>query len=869
MRPATWLTVAAIASAFANAATAAEFQATTTVHYGQSWLSKVATVRHARVLAVQDNESGRLDIGIRINTGYFSEPGKIAGLAHLAEHLIANGHAAPFAEPLHVWANQGHLRQLHCQTFGDHSNCFASAEMGEAADLMRRVAAAFARKEYSVTDYDRQLQDIGQEYKRFAASDSGVVNAFESKLADPLHPLWRNFASSGDEAMTSMVRADLTNAARTFLEQHYWGHQADIVIIGPWPPNKTLALARRYLLAGFSVAAPQDASIAPTSVLPFESAQTAAWHESRRPAADDLIVLAYALPISSKETPTPPGAFRAFDLLQFNLQDTDPRSLYSEFSRRFHIHSLWIDATPGKFGNADSLRIEIERAPGSVESAAVLQDAIVQYIHRLGTRPRAEVVEHYQSVVGLSGLIGPRPSRDGLVFDALDELDSGRSNGAFDYAVDVDDRAWTAYRTLLATVAATTPLRVLFHGTSASISVTADRASAEPEEAPPAPEHVPLDRISAAAGCIASYRSSTHPCLGGLWSVDGIRSNKPFDTALQRTIAQALLAQTQRLSTSQMPELAQYGNSLEVSAGATPAIGLAGHFENPRSLLQRTWHDFLRKRTEDELGDIARSLAYTPGNAFDWSMDAASDGLAITDHSAARHLVANGNLKEEVHRLQEAFHDSITDHYDPRVHRDFSAVPAKSKSSTPSISVNADVTFVPGTALDMHCVRPTEDVMTFLRLVTLPSHQFMQNAGRATGDPDAFGAYVVREWGAEKCFGESMDSGILDSTQLRATVSALATQREQDLCALSRRSLSETKRWVLATEDGSWANEQAYAIQDLRNWMQFGPGMLPAREISRRAAALSTKEVCSWLRRQGATPSNVSRSIEIVVPRTH
>jgi len=250
-------------------------------------------------------------------------------------------------------------------------------------------------------------------------------------------------------------------------------------------------------------------------------------------------------------------------------------------------------------------------------------------------------------------------------------------------------------------------------------------------------------------------------------------------------------------------------------------------------------------------------------------MDAASDGLAITDHSATRQLVAKGNLKEEVHRLQEAFHDSITDHYDPLVHRDFSAVPAKSKSGTPSISVNADVTFVPGTALDMHCVRPTDDVMTFLRLVTLPSHQFMQNAGRATGDPDAFGAYVVREWGAEMCFGESVDSGILDSTQLRATVSALATQREQYLCALSRRSLSETKRWVLATEDGSWANDQAYAIQDLRNWMQFGPGMLPAREISRRAAVLSTKEVCSWLRRQGDTQSNASQSIEVIVPRKH
>ena len=249
-------------------------------------------------------------------------------------------------------------------------------------------------------------------------------------------------------------------------------------------------------------------------------------------------------------------------------------------------------------------------------------------------------------------------------------------------------------------------------------------------------------------------------------------------------------------------------------------------------------------------------------------MDAASDGLAITNRFAARRLSTEGTLEQEVYRLQQAFRSSAIEYYVTQKRADRGTVPGTGEPSTLQLHVTADVAFAPGTVLEMHCVRPSNDVLPFLRLVTLPSHQFFQNVARASGDPAAFGAYVVREWGTEKCFGESMDSGILDNAQLRASVSSLSTQRELYLCALSTKSWNDSKRWVLANEGVPWANEQAYAIQDLRNWMQYGPGLLQAREISRRAAALSPMQVCSLLTGFSAARSNATRFIEVVVPRS-
>lgn len=835
----------------------------TTERYGQRWVSAIATAHHARVMAVQDTESGRLDIGVRINAGYYDDPKDFDGLAHLVEHLVVEGTLTPYPQPLHDWTRQSQSRQLHCQTFEDHTDCFVSAEVSEALELIERVAAAFAPKQYSTADIYRQLHDIDAEYGPYESSDSGKVTSYESSLANPLHPASRNFSSGGTQSLRHVAPADLLAAAQAFLAEHYWGREADVVLIGPWSTTKTLEFARRHLLKGFGTTASGARAVTKSSALPFGESQIALAHESSRSATADLIVFSYGLPVPGSTIATSPERFRAFDLLQFMLQDLGPHSLYADLVSRFQAQSMWIEAIPGKYGSADSLRFEIERRAQPAANVDELHDAINHFLRMLESRDRKDTVRHYQAAVGLAGLIGPKPSRDNLMFDALDELDTDRTHGAFDYKAEVDERAWSAYEALLSTVHATQPIRVLFKG-----SAPAEAPIDGPFDAATAPD-VELNRIAAAAECIGTPRASTRDCLSGLWAVDGIRSTQPFADPLQRTLGQALLGQTMQTLTAQAPELSQNGNSLEVVAGASPAVGFIGHGQDTNALLQRAWNEFLRERTVAELKALQDALAYKPDNAFDWSMDAASDGLSITNRAAARALVVDSTLKQEVERLQRAFRSAPTQQFESNSERKPTPVAVEHIRATAPLQIQADTSFRPGTLLAMHCARPTSELLAMLRIVSLPSHKLLLNAARATGDPEAFGVYAVREWGADKCFGISMDSGVLDSERLRGVVSALVSQRERQFCSISPKAWQDIKQWVLASEGLPWANEQAYAVEDLRNWMQFGAGLAPARSILHRASGLSPQRICSWIRNEDVAGANHARKVEVVVPLAH
>lgn len=862
-----WVTLTLLAISPICVVRAGTASTATTERFEQRWVSATSTVHHARVMAVQDAQSGRLDIGVRINAGYYDDPKDFDGLAHLVEHLVVEGTLKPYPEPLHDWTRQSQSRQLHCQTFENHTNCFVSAEIGEARELMERVATALAPKQYSAADIDKQLQDIDGEQGRFASSDSGVITAYESMLVNPLHPAFRNFSSGGTQALKHAVPADLLAAAQAFLAEHYWGREADIVLIGPWSTTKTLEFARRHLLTGFGTTVRGTRVVTNASALPFGESQTALLHESPRSASADLVVFSYALPIPGSTIADSPERFRAFDLLQFMLQDLGPRSLYADLAGRFQVQSMWIEAIPGKYGNADCLRFEIERRAQSAANVDEIHNAINQFLHALESRGRNDTVRHYQAAVGLDGLIGHRPNRDVLVFDALDELDSDRGNGAFDYRAEVFERDWSAYQALLSTVQSTQPVRVLFKSSAPGVAAN-DGGFVATSSSVPTPD-VELNRIAAAADCIATTHSSTRNCLSGLWAVNGIRSAQPFADPLQRTVGQALLWQTQQTLTARAPELSQYGNSLEVVAGASPAIGFIGHGQDATALLRRAWNEFLRQRTTDELKALQRALAYKPDNAFDWSMDAASDGLSITNRPAARDLVADSTLKQEIERLQRTFRSAPTQQFESSTEGKPTPVVAENTSVTAPLRIQADTSFRPGTLLEMHCARPTSELLAMLRVVALPSHKLLLNAARATGDPAAFGAYAVREWGADKCYGISMDSGVLDGERLRGMVSTLATERDRQFCSMSAKTWEVTKLWALASEGLPWANEQAYAVEDLRNWMQYGAGLLPARSILDRAASLSPQRVCSWVKTEGAARESHTRSIEIDVPLTH
>lgn len=853
---------------FQTTALADGLQPAVTVRYGQRWKTVQIAQGPGRLEAVQDVESHRLDIGVRVNAGYYADPKGFDGLAHLAEHMTVESAPPPYAESLHDWVRLSQSRQLHCQTFELHTSCFISVDISEAREAMARVTAAFAPRTFPSSDVDRQLEDISQEFERFTSTESGTVTAFEGGLANPEHPESRTFSSGGAEALKRAPRGALNVAAQDFLSDNYWSHPAEIVLISPWPFARVLEFARGYLKVGGNVGRSMPMSSSSPVVPPFDQSQIDADHESTRSATDDLVIVNFVLPMPTVANPLSADRFRAFDLLQFNLQALGPDSLQTDLARRFGVHSIWVNAAPGRYGNADVLRLELERGGPTELHSHELRMALSQFFHVLDLRSRSVTVRRYVLEAGRAGLTASEPDRDALVFDALEELHTGRDAGAFDYRLDVGDGAWQAYKSILSVLQTQTPLQMSFRG-PASVARTAAIAPPTPRtqarEIPEATEQ----QIGGAAACIAAGETKERLCVSGLWSVAGLRGVRPFENATQRTLAAALLEQTRQALVESVPALLDSGTTFEVVAGVSPAFGIVGGTRESHAVLQQAWKEFLRVRTDTELGAIHNALAFEPDNAFDWSIEAAQGGLAVTAHDAARKLSPEVELKQAINELQRAYRNTSVERYTMSGGTAPKTQSVKSGSTSPAVKIVAPMSKSPGTLLQMRCAQPTDGLLAYLRLMALPYHKYFLNAGRASGDRSAFGAYLTREWGQFKCYGPSMDSGVLDREALRSHVSDLWREGNRHFCEMGPEDWGDMRSGVLISEGLSWANDQAYAVEDLRNWMRYGPGIAPARSIAKRAAAITQAQVCNWPGAHGSKDGAPVWTVVVEVPLTH
>ena len=843
-----------------------------TVQYGQLWKTLDTTYRHAKVMAVQDLQSSQFEIGVRINTGYFSDPEGLDGLAHAVEHLIVQGTSKPFDMPIRAWARASQSRQLHCQTLETYTNCFVSAGIDEADELLARLHASLQAKEYSVDDIKKQLDDIDAERAGYESSPGGMVAAFESGLVSQRHPAHRNFSSGGATSLRGQSPQQLLLAAQTFLAQHYWGNEADIVLISPLAPQETLRMAQRSLLAGCCAASAHTRDVSDRWGDVFDLQATTQLHTVDSESTDNELVSTYALPFGSAPSSDAASLYRAFDVLQFLLGDTGPKSLASKLSAEGLGHSLGVETSPNLYGNAAYVRIDISLGARGFADVDGVSQAVTGYIKGLALLDRASTATRYETIVELSGLAGPRPNRGRMVFNALDALDSGYPLEAFSYTAKVNASAWRDFQRLVGAIGVTAPVRVYYRGKSsapdADVTVTSQAYGSSIRLNPVRPTE---RELGDAGRCIRTRPNGATECLKGLWQVDGIRGRETFVTPLQRTIAEALLAQSKRHIEEKLEAIGQYGGELETSAGSAPAIGVLGPRESMQQVLQVAWAEFLRERSDNELRDLQSALATAPSNAFDLSLELGSDALGLTDHANGRLLAATTSLKREIEELQSRFRASGIRHFrdsiqDAGSHDDTVGSAAAGGSL---INVTAKQPFNPGTLLQMRCSRPSASLLSMLRLVQIPSHKFFLNASRSSGDANAFGSFPVREWGDYKCFGVSYDSSTLQGDQLRQRTAALTKERERQFCAMSNSAWLSVKQLVLANEGSGYSNSQAFAVEDLRYWMQFGGRENSARAIVAQARKLRPADVCEWSGAERNGGGSRDRTVAVLVPIAH
>jgi hypothetical protein len=810
----------------------------TTVSYGTRWHSLTATVRGTRVLLVQDLQSSITTVGLQVHVGYYSDPAGISGLAHFVEHMIVFSPTQRFAESIHAWRGGGLRRFLRAHTDTTYTDYIVSSDVADQNELAARLMSSLSNQVFSETTTQRVLRDIEQEYGRFSASAAGVLENAESTLASEESPFRRLASAGGAAELKTVPVSALTEAARSFAKQHYQHNISTIVVVSPRPVEESLELVRSMLQSDEY----QPASDPGSFDAPAFGASTAGPHPVRASGSTGSVRLLYELPPLRGA-----AAYWTYRLIDSALASADPSSLASEVKARGLARSTDVDTDPMAFGTHGAVRIDFDGVPPG-------SDAAVQ----LGSLVRSRVKEiracdqdvQFPTIDELSRLVSRQPARGELVKDLLDDVAVGADGAALDYRARIPcnllkdlpavSRAFDSPLVLLVSAASET----------AKPNDAAIQPAGENGRVARAPSYAALTRV---ATCIEQQRTGNSACLSSLWSAQGLRLLSVIQTPLDRSLVKVLLdTAADRVRDKYGPLLAQSGGGLEVFANTWPAIGAYGPPALVTGLVDDVRTEFLRRRTADEVQDLHNHLASVPRESFYLALQSLDSRLGIFDNSGAAQLTPD-QLSQSVARLQEMAGAAQSDYLKSPRHPsrppnvDAMLPPPDAASLPNTIASPSSVS----SFVRLWCGRPTSDLQLFRRAAVLPLHArlWSQAALGRDSDPDAFGVFLHREAGPYMCYGNALDSGILQRQDLQRAAEGAIERARTELCALSPAGWEAFRREYLIESSVSWSFYQQESLDDLYNWLEYGDSLAAAHANNSRAERLNQSAYCELLSR--------------------
>lgn len=776
------------------------------VAWGRGWPTQRVELNGVPVILVQDRQSTTFDLGVRVSAGYHDDPTGFDGLAHLAEHLIAHGEQPEFGESLGQWRGRDQTRSLSFHTGSDSTDFRLAADQDDRVELLRRFAAAMARSDYTTADVERQLVEIDGEEKPSRADLDTVLGHRFAAMADAGNPARRAYSSGEAKVLASKAVAQVRDAANELLRNRYPDRVASIVVVSSLEPAVVESLLRTHLHR-LSRGAAEAVGAVREFIDPFSAASRSV---SRIQHPGDETVLAVHLPIPHsirRDT-------RLLDLIEAALGTSSGSALSRRLVATDYVTRATAEIVVGeKLPGADSLLIQCHlTARGRREPErfrALLQAAVVSELET-----RAAVIE------GLAErradrLLGTQPTRDALVSRLLQtQAMPGSDAQTLHYQMPVEKRDWDALARYAVFVARYRPVAVMAMPARAG---RAERGRASSVAAPRAPALPSAAALERAAQCLAVHPDGSLDCLKPVWGMDAWRGSRPLLNGLQRDIARQLLAEA---AASARKRNAGGRSIVNVVADTSPGIGIVGYGLDRKAAIDSIRAEFLRVRSGDELAAMLGALRRPAGQAYQMALREAREVLGFHDQQAVAAMRDVHVLGVQVRALQESYRT------DAGVW--FSSSPESARPQAETDAARREGTTIRAVASDsgvanylrIRCGPATEAAMSALRLLMPEAHRWVWGRAQASGDPEAFGAFMVIQAADRLCFGTSEDSSVRNQSQLESSAVALERDIADRLCASDEAAWNDLTLSAQRTEELPWSIPQADAVRNLQNWMR-------------------------------------------------
>ena len=202
------------------------------------------------VLVRQDRSAPVVAVNTHVKAGYFDEPDRVAGIAHVLEHMFFKGtRARGVGEIARQTKAQGGYLNAH--TIYDHTSYYAVLPASGFATGLEIQADAYAHSVIDAEELAKELEVIVQEVKRKRDNPTALTIEGLYALLHDRHRI-RRWRMGEEDALRTFRREDVVR----FYRNHYRPSNTVLVIVGDVDTDD--ALARAEALYGGLADAPVE-----------------------------------------------------------------------------------------------------------------------------------------------------------------------------------------------------------------------------------------------------------------------------------------------------------------------------------------------------------------------------------------------------------------------------------------------------------------------------------------------------------------------------------------------------------------------------------------------------------------------------------